>query len=105
MAPEATAILIINEFAALGLVSGLLRLGRRIPDDVSVLSLLTSEEMSTLTDPTLTLMSSPGVELGQLGVQALLRMLEGGPALPPTLLPCVLREGESTGAAPQGLTG
>jgi DNA-binding LacI/PurR family transcriptional regulator len=105
LTPESTAVLIINEFAALGLVSGLVRLGRRIPDDVSVLSLLTSEEMSTLTNPILTLMSSPGVELGRLGVQSLLRMLEGQPALPPALLPCVLREGESTGAAPQGLTG
>ena len=102
VAPHTTAVLISNEFAALGLVSGLRRLGRRIPDDVSVLSVLTSEEMSVLTDPTLTVMSSPGVELGQLAVQALLGMLAGEPALPPRMLPGVLRAGESTGPAPAG---
>ena len=80
-----------------GLVSGLLRHGVRIPDDVSVLSVLTSTEASTSVEPALTSMSSPGAELGELGVQALLRLLEGGDALPPRLLPGTLVPGESTG--------
>ena len=42
-------------------------------------------------------MSSPGAELGELGVQALLRVLEGGAALPPSLLAGTLVPGESTG--------
>jgi len=95
--PETTAILVLNEFAAPGLVSGLLRRGVRIPADVSVLSMLTSIEMSTLVDPALTVMSSPGAELGELGVQALLRSLEGAAALPPSLLPGILVPGGSTG--------
>jgi len=97
--PETTAVLVLNEFAAPGLVSGLLRHGMRIPEDVSVLSILTSAEMSTSVDPALTAMSSPGAELGELGVQALIRILEGGDALPPSLLPATLVPGESTGPA------
>jgi DNA-binding LacI/PurR family transcriptional regulator len=97
--PETTAILVLNEFAAPGLVSGLLRRGVRIPTDLSVLSMLTSTEVSRSVDPSLTVMSSPGPELGRLGVQALLRSLEGAPPLPPTLLPGTLVPGESTGPA------
>jgi DNA-binding LacI/PurR family transcriptional regulator len=95
--PETTAILVLNEFAAPGLVSGLLRHGVRIPADVSVLSVLTSTEMSTSIDPALTSMSSPGAELGELGVQALLRILEGAAPPPPSLLPGTLVPGDSTG--------
>lgn len=94
---ETTAILVLTEYAALGLVSGLLRHGVRIPADVSVLSVLTSTEMGSLVDPALTLISSPGAELGELGVQALLRILEGEPARPPSLLPGTLVPGGSTG--------
>jgi DNA-binding LacI/PurR family transcriptional regulator len=101
VAPTATGILIMNEYAAPGLVNGLLRQGIRIPLDVSVLSLLTSVEMGAMTEPTLTLMSSPGVELGRLGVEALLRLLADDPALPPRLLPGVLHLGDSTGPAPR----
>ncbi|MGI3781328.1 MAG: LacI family DNA-binding transcriptional regulator [Janthinobacterium lividum] len=97
--PETTAVLVLNEFAAPGLVSGLLRHGVRIPADLSVLSILTSTEMSLVVDPALTAMSSPGAELGELGVQALLRSLEGAAALPPRLLPGTLVPGESTGPA------
>jgi DNA-binding LacI/PurR family transcriptional regulator len=95
--PETTAVLVLNEFAAPGLVSGLLRRGVRIPEDVSVLSVLTSTEMSTAVDPALTSMSSPGAELGELGVRALLQLLDGGAALPPSLLPGTLVPGDSTG--------
>ena len=95
--PGTTAVLVLNEFAAPGLVSGLLRHGVRIPEDVSVLSVLTSTEASTSVEPALTSMSSPGAELGELGVQALLRSLDGAAALPPRLLPGTLVPGDSTG--------
>lgn len=100
--PETTAVLVLNEFAAPGLVSGLLRHGVRIPADVSVLSVLTSTEMSTSIDPALTAISSPGAELGALGVRALLRTLEGQAALPPSLVAGTLVPGESTGPVRSG---
>ena len=99
--PGTTAVLVLNEFAAPGVVSALLRHGRRIPEDVSVLSVLTSPEMSAAVEPALTAFSSPGAELGALGVPALLRVLEGEAAPPPSLLPGTLVPGESTGPAPR----
>jgi DNA-binding LacI/PurR family transcriptional regulator len=77
----------------------------RIPEDLSVLSMLTSPEMSTSVDPALTSMSSPGAELGELGVQALLRVLEGATPPPPSLLPGTLLPGDSTGPVRTGPAG
>ena len=98
--PETTALLVLNEFAAPGILSGLLRHHVRIPEELSVLSVLTSTEMSTSVDPPLTSISSPGAELGELGVQALLRVLEGEAAPPPALLAGTLVPGDSTGPVP-----
>ena len=46
-----TAVLVLNEFAAPGLVSACCGTASRVPDDVSVLSVLTSTEMSTRDRP------------------------------------------------------
>jgi DNA-binding LacI/PurR family transcriptional regulator len=54
--PGTTAVLALDEFVAVGLVSGLNRLGRAVPADVSVLSLLTSREMGALSGPELSIM-------------------------------------------------
>ncbi|TCO49593.1 DNA-binding LacI/PurR family transcriptional regulator [Kribbella antiqua] len=98
--PETTAVLIVNEFAALGAVSGLNRLGRRIPEDISVLPLLMAPEMAALTNPELTIMRTPGPELGQLGTEALIRQLEGADPLPPQLVPAKLHPGATTAPPP-----
>lgn len=94
--PDTTAIMIMNEEAAFGVVSGLVRAGARVPDDVSLLSVSTSTEMGALSDPVLSIMRSPSVELGRLGVDLLIAQLEGGDLPKPLLLPCVLHRGEST---------
>jgi hypothetical protein len=41
--------------------------------------------------------TAPGTELGRLGVEALLRQLDGGPPMTPVLRTGVLAIGESTG--------
>jgi DNA-binding LacI/PurR family transcriptional regulator len=94
--PETTAILVLNEYAALGVVSGLNRMGRVVPDEFSVLPLLMVPETAALTDPVLTIMRTPGPELGQLGTEALLRQLEGADPLPPQLVPAKLLHGATT---------
>ncbi|TDW88978.1 LacI family DNA-binding transcriptional regulator [Kribbella sp. VKM Ac-2566] len=98
--PEATAILVLNEYAALGVVAGLKHTGHDIPRDFSVLSLLTVPETAAMADPELTMMRTPGPELGQLGTQALLRQLEGDDLLPPQLVPAKLCPG-ATVAGPR----
>ncbi|WP_406050857.1 LacI family DNA-binding transcriptional regulator [Kribbella sp. NBC_00889] len=94
--PDTTAVLIVNEFAALGAVAGLNRLGYQVPDDISVLPLLMAPEMAALTNPALTIMRTPGPELGQLGTEALIRQLEGADPLPPQLVPAKLYPGATT---------
>ena len=96
--PDTTAVIVVNENAAFGVVSGLKHAGLVVPDDVSVMSISTSTEMGALSDPILTTMNAPALELGELGVAALIDQLEGTATAPPqVLLPCPLVIGESTG--------
>jgi DNA-binding LacI/PurR family transcriptional regulator len=99
--PGITAVMILNDQAARGLLSGLDAAGRRVPDDVSILSLASSTEVGALVEPALSTMDAPGPELGRLAVETLLARLDGTAAeLPHALLPCRLHEAASTGPAP-----
>ncbi|NEE01963.1 LacI family transcriptional regulator [Phytoactinopolyspora halotolerans] len=98
--PGTTAIMIMNEHAASGVLSGAIRSGVRVPDDMSLLSIVTTRDMGAMADPVLSIMRSPGEELGTLGVDLLIGQLEGEPMPEPRLLPCVLEPGESTAPAP-----
>jgi len=73
------------------------RLDRPVPDHISVLSLLSSAAFAEMCDPPLTTVTTPGMELGRLGVEALLRQLDGRPPLTAVLLTGVLAPGGSTG--------
>lgn len=99
-APATTAVVVADEAVAAGLVAGLQLAGITIPDDMSVLSLLTSLDSRSACNPPLTVVSTPGNELGRLGVQALIRQLEGDPPGEPVLRAGALVPGESTGEAP-----
>jgi DNA-binding LacI/PurR family transcriptional regulator len=105
--PETTAVLVLNEYAALGVVSGLKRAGHDVPGDISLLALLMVPETAAMTDPELTMMRTPGPELGQLGTEALLRQLEGDDPLPPQLVAAKLSLGATVAAprAPQPKAG
>ena len=96
-APETTAVLIADEAAAAGLLSELARLGRAVPGDISVMSILSSLDMAAMCNPPLTTVTAPGTELGSLGVEALLRQLNGGTPMTSVLRVGVLAIGESTG--------
>jgi DNA-binding LacI/PurR family transcriptional regulator len=95
--PDATAVVIADEAAAAGLVAELARIGRAVPADISVMSILSSVDMAAICNPPLTTVTAPGTELGSLGVEALLRQLDGGPPMTPVLRTGVLAIGESTG--------
>ncbi|GAA2177257.1 LacI family DNA-binding transcriptional regulator [Arthrobacter parietis] len=98
--PQATGVIIQNELAATGFVSGLRHAGIEIPRDLSVLSVGSSAEMAAMADPELTVMSSPSTELGRMGVEALIDQLEGRASeLRQELVMCTLEGGQSTGPA------
>lgn len=99
--PHLTAVITMNELATFGATVELQSRGLRIPDDLSVLSVVTSPGVGAMTNPPLTTMHAPGTALGQLGVEALIALVEGAaPSTHPVLIPCELEEGRSTGPAP-----
>lgn len=100
--PEVTGLVVFGEATVAGLLAGLHTLGRRVPEDVSVVSALAAADNAYTTDPPLTTLTSPGVELGRLAVLALLRRLSGGDPMPPELRTGVLMPGESTAPPPPG---
>ena len=99
-APHVTGVLVVAESPAVGLLTELLRLGRQVPRDVSVISITGSLETAQISDPPLAVVTAAGVELGRLGVQALIRRLEGLEALPPQLRVGLFDQGESTAPPP-----
>lgn len=96
----ATAVIVLNERAAFGLVSGLQRLGVNVPNDISVMTITSTPQMAAIADPSLTLMGSPAGEMGRLCVDMLVRQLEGDTLLTNALLPCTFVPGGSTARAP-----
>lgn len=104
-APETTAVIVQDEAGAAGLVAELKRLDRAVPDRMSVLSMLSSADFAEMWDPPLTTISTPGLELGRLAVEALLQQLDGRPPVAPALRTGVLVPGGTTGRVPAARRG
>lgn len=94
--PDVTALVVMNEHAAPGIVMGLAAAGVRVPEDLSIISVGTTPMMAAFTDPVLTHTVSPARELSRLGVDAVIdRINDPGQPLPQILLPCMRASGES----------
>ncbi|WP_231884346.1 MULTISPECIES: LacI family DNA-binding transcriptional regulator [unclassified Plantibacter] len=76
-APEATALLVLNDRAAVGFVSELGRLGVSVPRDLSVVLIGSTTEVSETADPELAVLVSPAAQLGRMGVETLVGRLDG----------------------------
>ncbi|MFJ7288037.1 LacI family DNA-binding transcriptional regulator [Curtobacterium sp. AB451] len=99
--PDVTAVLVMKDDSSAGLLVGLYAAGRRVPEDVSVLSIASSETNADQHYPRLSTMVAPGRRLGTRAADALIDQLDGkSDELPHFLLPCTLREAESTAPAP-----
>lgn len=103
--PDLTALVAMNEGAVIGAMSALHERGRPVPQDFSVLSIVSSPLVAQMVQPALTTLHSPGAALGRLGVQSLLDQLDGrNPVGGPVLLPCRWEAGLSTGpVSPESL--
>ncbi len=73
--PGVTAFASMNESATFGVLAELADRRLRVPDDVSVVSIVTAPAVAELANPALTAMESPGTALGRLAVEALLHRL------------------------------
>ncbi|RIV39968.1 LacI family DNA-binding transcriptional regulator [Micromonospora radicis] len=97
-APDLTAILAMNESAVFGLVGELSSRGLSVPDDLSVISMVTSPQVAELATPALTAMNSPGSAVGRIAIETLLRHVDGGNGeIHQQLLPCALQVRGSSG--------
>lgn len=89
--PELTGVLVMNEYAAHGILADLRESGLEVPYDVSVVSMVTSPAVAELASPPLTAMTSPGTALGAAATRVLIERLNGeGGSTYTELVPCAL---------------
>ena len=99
--PEVTALASMNERATVGVMQAAASRGWKIPDDLSVVSLVSSARVAEMTLPPLTALTPQSAELGRLGVETLIGQLEEEHyELVQRLLPCRLVVRGSTGPSP-----
>ncbi len=94
-----TAILTFNERAIPGILQAAQDRGRRIPDDLSVVT-ISSANAAEMFTPALTALELPIAEMGRIGTEILIRQLEGDAREPAqALLPANLVVRQSSGPA------
>ena len=97
--PECTAVLTGHNDAISGMLQAAHERGRSIPNELSILAIASARQAETLT-PTITTMDFPAEEMGRLGAEYLIRLLEGGEVEPiHRLLRAELQVRQSTGPA------
>ncbi|PSL05240.1 LacI family transcriptional regulator [Haloactinopolyspora alba] len=98
--PELTALVVHNEHAAPMLLETLSSMGRKVPDDISIVSMCTDDVAERMRVP-LTSIAIPAAEIGSRAVDMVMNKLHGREAPGLTLLPPRLARRDST-AAPTG---
>lgn len=93
------AVVSMNEFATIGTLDALHRHALSVPNDVSLVNIITTARMSHMSVPSISSFVSPGAELGRHAARALIAALgtEKDTAMQPTqlLVPCYEAPGES----------
>ncbi len=74
--PDLTALITMNERAIPGIMQAIADRGWRIPDDFSLVVIVSSARVAELMTPPLTTSDTPAAELGRLGVELLIQQLE-----------------------------
>ena len=78
--PDLTAVIVFNEQATAGIMASAIGSGRRIPDELSLVSIDMPAHAAQLTVPSLTTVSPSAAAMGRTAVDFLIRRLEGDPA-------------------------
>jgi DNA-binding LacI/PurR family transcriptional regulator len=96
--PELTALVAMNERAVPGILRAVADRGWRIPEDFSLVVIVSSERVADMYIPHLTTSDSPSAELGRMGVELLIQKLEyQDREVQQILVPCRLAPRGSTG--------
>jgi DNA-binding LacI/PurR family transcriptional regulator len=99
--PEATALIVINTDALGGIYNAIREKNLSIPADVSVIA-VTSPRVAEFMVPSLTSVDFPATTMGRMGVEFLVRQVEGGSGteIEPCLLSSTITVRQSTGPVP-----
>lgn len=105
-APHLTAVFAANNFIAIGALRALMEAGRRVPDDISVVTFDDSPALAVI-DPFLTVANQSAYEMGRRATALLLARLAGEGANTPQeiILPTELIVRKSSGPPPEHSTG
>jgi LacI family transcriptional regulator len=93
--PKTTAIICTSDFHALGVLRGLYEIGRKVPEDISVVS-FNNNDFSAFSMPSITTIDLRQREVGIEAANAILGLLNGE-RVKPTLIEPVLVARESSG--------
>lgn len=99
--PEVTAVAVFSDQAVVGVLEAAEKHGRRVPQDLTIVMVLTSAQVAAMFRPRLTTLEPPSLELGRRGAQMLIEQLSDDTANPPAggeLVPCRLVIGGSSAA-------
>lgn len=99
--PEVTAVAVLSDQAAVGVLQAAEEHGRGVPEDLTVMMVLTSAQVAAMFRPQLTTLEPPSLELGRRGAQMLIEQLTDETAEPPPggeLVACRLVAGDSSAA-------
>ncbi|WP_336204493.1 LacI family DNA-binding transcriptional regulator [Nonomuraea sp. LPB2021202275-12-8] len=105
--PEVTALAVMSDHAAVGVLAAVADLGWQIPRDLTLMLVLSSARVAEMFHPRLTTLEPPSAELGRLGAGMLIDRLQAGEggAAQQRLVPCRLVAGDSSGPPPAGRGG
>jgi LacI family transcriptional regulator len=93
---DVTAVFVANDLIALGFLRGLFDADIRVPDDLAVATFGVTE-LSRYTRPSLTTVDHPRADMGRIGAETLIGLIEGRPAADlERVLPITLSVREST---------
>ncbi|GAA2869264.1 LacI family DNA-binding transcriptional regulator [Streptosporangium fragile] len=100
--PDVTALAVISDPAAVGVIAAAAARGWRIPQDLTLILVLSSARVAEMFHPRLTTLEPPSGELGRLGARMLIDRLQADGDDPPQqrLVPCRLVVGDSSGPPP-----
>lgn len=99
--PDLTALITMNERAVPGILLAIQESGWTVPDDFSLVVIVSSRSVAEMMIPPLTTLEAMTTEMGRLGVELLVQQLEGSRPEPShILLPCRLVERRSAGPVP-----
>ncbi|MGN9781689.1 LacI family DNA-binding transcriptional regulator [Nonomuraea sp. ZG12] len=104
--PEVTALAVMNDHAAVGVLAAVAEHGWQIPRDLTLMLVLSSARVAEMFHPRLTTLEPPSAELGRLGAGMLIDRLTGDGDGPPRrhLVACRLVPGDSSGPPPADRT-